>query len=101
MIFDCVQQLNRNYSIAFECIRLIRLEFWVDSVRLTLSGYYKREKADIQQSAPPPEREVSSCLGSYVVNLLDPNGKSDSYKMELELKYVFWNFFFRLIDTTI
>ena len=27
------------------------------------------------QSAPLPEREVSSCLGSYVVDLLDPNGK--------------------------
>ena len=27
------------------------------------------------QSAPLPEREVSTCLGSYVVDLLDPNGK--------------------------
>ena len=31
-------------------------------------------------------QEVSSRLGSYVFNLLDPNGKSDFYKMELELK---------------
>ena len=54
----------------------------------------------IGQSAPL----VSTCLGSYVVNLLVPNGKSDFYKMELELKYGFWNFnffLFRLIDTII
>ena len=37
------------------------------------------------------QREVSSRLESYVVNLLDPNVKSDSYKMELELKYGFCN----------
>ena len=51
---------------------------------------------------PLPEREDSTRSGSYVVNLLDPNGKSfqngksDSYKMELELKYGFWNFNFFL-----
>ena len=49
-----------------------------------------------------PVWEVSTRSGSYVVNLLDPNGKklpygkSDSYKMELELKYGFWNFNFFL-----
>ena len=41
-----------------------------------------------------PVWEVSTHSGSYVVNLLDPNGKSDSYKMELELNYGFWNFNF-------
>ena len=39
-----------------------------------------------------PVWEVSTRSGSYVVDLLDPNGKSDFYKMELELKYGFWNF---------
>ena len=70
----------------------------------------------VYQSAPLPEREVSSCLGSFFlfgkfllvrevmlsIYLIGtgrnfPYGrKSDSYKMELELKYGFWNFNFFL-----
>ena len=38
LIFDCARQSNRNQSIAFDCVRLIRLEFSFDSVRLTSSG---------------------------------------------------------------
>ena len=42
LIFDCVRQSNRNHSIAFDCIRLIRLEFLFNSVRLTSSGHYSK-----------------------------------------------------------
>ena len=36
--FDCIRQSNRNYSIEFDCVRLVRLQFSFDRVRLTSSG---------------------------------------------------------------
>lgn len=38
--FDCVRQSNRNHSIAFDCVRLVRLRFPFEVVRLTPSGLH-------------------------------------------------------------
>ena len=45
-----------------------------------------------KQSAPLPKRKVSTRSGSYVVDLLDPNGKKLPRRkvkfLEFELKYI-------------
>ena len=51
--FDCVQQSNRNYSIAFDCVRLVQLRFSFNRVRLTSSGNRNAEEVISDRQSSP------------------------------------------------